>query len=377
MKANAKKGYFNGSAVKYGYKTKVVEKLGDKEKKKLTINKEEAEIVRLIFKQYTTCNSGAKGITHYLNSKGIMRRGKVWNLSRILYILSDESYIGNFYYNKRDKRHILQPKDQWILTKIPPIIDEESWETAKKILDNRRQINSAVASSPTLLTGLLMCALCGSRMSLETGKGYRYYNCNRYLRQGKSRCIGQRVRCDELEQAVIQHIHRDIFPRDRIKNLLTTIVEQNKVINEDNDHLKKILTKQIAGVDKRITNIITAIEELEGSLNYKKLGLRMEALEKDKLQLETQLSEIKAPITRMPSITTKQLDSFYEKVQNIFNGNEPKLQRMYLKLWIDKIWVCLPTLDICTKLDEIFDSIFSYNKNGWWAVQESNLRPTD
>ena len=50
MNANAAEGFWNGGPVPFGYRAVTVEKRKDKEKKKLTICDEEAEIVRRIFR---------------------------------------------------------------------------------------------------------------------------------------------------------------------------------------------------------------------------------------------------------------------------------------------------------------------------------------
>lgn len=62
----------------------------------LTINKEESEVVKLIFKRYIKIKSMPQ-LAYDLNQQGITtRRGKKWSARVIKYILDNELYIGKY-----------------------------------------------------------------------------------------------------------------------------------------------------------------------------------------------------------------------------------------------------------------------------------------
>src|SRR6516225_1864173 len=57
MKENARQGFWNGARPPFGYATRIAERRGNKDKKVLIVEEQEAQIVRLIF----AMASGAKG----------------------------------------------------------------------------------------------------------------------------------------------------------------------------------------------------------------------------------------------------------------------------------------------------------------------------
>jgi DNA invertase Pin-like site-specific DNA recombinase len=79
MNANAAEGFWNGGPVPFGYRSVTVEKRKDKDKEKLAIHDEEAEVVRCVFRlaQYGDGNGpmGARAIAEWLNARGYMLRG--------------------------------------------------------------------------------------------------------------------------------------------------------------------------------------------------------------------------------------------------------------------------------------------------------------
>lgn len=198
-------------------------------KKKLIINPEEAEIVRLIYSWYIS-GMGGKAIAERLNNQEHLYRGKPWSKNRILDIIGDESYVGRYSYNKKDhKTNRLKPREEWILIPVDPIIDESVWTRAKAMKEarkpNARQGNPAVVGAKTLLTGIAVCGLCGANMCLETAKAgkYTYYNCSSFFRKGKSACPGQRIPAEKLEKAILDRMANKLFTKARVRQIVRGI----------------------------------------------------------------------------------------------------------------------------------------------------------
>lgn len=85
MLENARRGFWNGSKAPFGYRTVVVERHGNKNKKKLAIEPTEAEIVRLAFQLYLhgdgrTGPLGVKATTTYLNARGFRNAGQPFRI---------------------------------------------------------------------------------------------------------------------------------------------------------------------------------------------------------------------------------------------------------------------------------------------------------
>ena len=166
MKENARHGFSNGSKAPFGYRTIETEVIGNKGKKKkrLEIDPAEAAIVKRMFDLYLngdqTRSMGAKDIAVYLNQRNTTLRGQKWTRGRVHEVLSNRTYIGEYYFNQRDhKTKALKPQSEWIRLEIEPIIEAAAFEDARSRCAARApaMVPPRIVNSPTLLTGLLKC----------------------------------------------------------------------------------------------------------------------------------------------------------------------------------------------------------------------------
>lgn len=87
------------------------------------------------------------------------------------------SLTGEYYFNKHEaKTGRSKPESEWIKLNIEPIIDQDIFKRVAELKESRSpaKMPPRVVNSPTLLTGLLKCGVCGASMTLATGKGGRY-----------------------------------------------------------------------------------------------------------------------------------------------------------------------------------------------------------
>lgn len=179
-------------------------------KKKWIIDEEAVGTVREIFQLYISGNT-FMGIAAMLNERGIAppcvrkaqlglnpnggysktRLAHVWDFHAVSDIIDRIDYIGHtasLTMTKRsykDKRVIHKPEDEWVITKNTqePIIDEETWETVRRIRANGKRRHTDLGEMP-VLNGILFCSDCGSKLyaarctSLKASN--EYYNCSRY-----------------------------------------------------------------------------------------------------------------------------------------------------------------------------------------------------
>jgi site-specific DNA recombinase len=214
MCENARQGFWNGSHAPYGYSIEVAERRGNKDKKVLVINEEEAQVVRLIFDMATGVQGrpvGVKAIASHLNQRGFLRRGRRFSTGGIHEILTSTTYHGRHYFNRRDSRNGRpRPPSEWIGFKVPALIEETTFNAAQALLQSRnpKRMPPRVANGPTFLAGLARCGHCGAALIQNTGKGgaYRYYCCSRKLKEGAMACRGLRIRMDKLDGIVLEEV---------------------------------------------------------------------------------------------------------------------------------------------------------------------------
>ena len=323
-------------------------------KRRLAVNPEEADIVRLIYRWYVS-DMGAKAVAERLNREGYAYRGKKWGKNRILDIIGDEAYIGKYYYNRRDHRtRKIKPREEWIPLSVEPIVDEGVWQRAKDLKEARAPLDSsrnpAVVGSKTLLTGLAVCGLCGARMTLETAKGgkFTYYNCSNYIRRGKSTCGGQRIPAAPLEQAILDHMTDKLFTKDRVKGILKGLYAEIRKMDKGREGQRKSLLRQYGLIKCKLTKQYDAIES--GVIALDHVGERIRELQGQLSTIKEKLDEIKSH-TAIPLhlFREESLERFQAMIKEMFLGEDRVATKAYLKLFIEKIIINLPRIDITCK----------------------------
>jgi DNA invertase Pin-like site-specific DNA recombinase len=170
MKENARQGYFNGSRPPFGYRTEAVEAPGRKGKKRrVVIHEGEAAIVRKVFGLYLRGENGHElgdyGIARALNRMGTPYRGKPWTKGRVETALTHRAYIGEWVFNKRNRKAgRMNPPGDWVVCAVPPIIPEGTFVDVQQKRESRqpKRVPPRVVSSPTFLAGLVKCGECGA-----------------------------------------------------------------------------------------------------------------------------------------------------------------------------------------------------------------------
>ena len=177
----------------------------DKEKKKhgrYKINKEEAEVVRMIFGWIGNDGLALRQVVRKLQELGIQpRKSKrgVWNTSTLATMCQNKAYIGEAHYgstyavvpenpiikdkNRKVKKSSrkLRPESEWMASKIPvPVIVERAlFQKVRAQLDQNRLLSQRNTKNEYLLSGRIFCA-CGTRRNGEgpqKGK-HLYYRCS-------------------------------------------------------------------------------------------------------------------------------------------------------------------------------------------------------
>ena len=205
--------------VKFGYK-RSVEKgvvagsnniLGfRKEKGKLVIIEEEAEVIRKIFELYVYEGIGTTKLSYELYNKYGYKnsRGKPIDPANIRDIIRNPKYKGYYCANKsetldfRTKARRINPKDKWIIYKdfenVPPIVSEELWDKANKIIESRGTKHSnddkSVYTKRFPLSSKLFCFHDGCtfvRGNWKTKNGKKvFWGCDCYRRNGTAKSNG-------------------------------------------------------------------------------------------------------------------------------------------------------------------------------------------
>lgn len=348
MKENARQGFWNGSRPPFGYRTVEAERLGNKgnRKQQLAIDPAEAALVRHIFDWYMHGRGngpmGAKQIAACLNETGRTHRGTLWTRSRVHEVLSNRTYMGEFYFNRTSaKTGALKPESEWILLRVEPLLSADVFAAvqARKASRAFDKVAPSIVGSDTLLTGLIKCGCCGAGMTTATGKGgrYRYYKCNTRIARHIGQCSNPAVSMPKMDSAILTALADKVFTPERVNSILLSL----------KTHLKQSQAEE----EKAVHSLQSELKELEQANER-----LFEAVEKGILPLDTQLqkrsqrnqarrqellTEMASHRRRqsMPAIRAGQVDLFCRALRSKLLEGKSGFAKEYLRLFVNEVRV--------------------------------------
>ena len=170
---SVQEGKFVGNIAPFGYDRL---KLKDSKGYTLSINQDEALIVKEIFRLYAFENATLNSVAQQLNDLNLKPRiANEWTISSVKDILSNPTYIGKIAWNRRKQKKktkngniiITRPRNTEFLIYDglhEPIIDNKTWIIVQ---EKRKQNTPKIKHSNTIqnpLVGLVFCEKCGKLM---------------------------------------------------------------------------------------------------------------------------------------------------------------------------------------------------------------------
>ena len=283
---------------------------------RLTINDEEAEVVRLIFSLYVNQSMGMRKISQYLyKTKGITSsQGNPFNTTTIKNMILNPKYKGYYCANKtksidyKTKRSVKVDESEWIVYRdenIPAIISEDTWDKANALLKARGKTlreSGAEYHNSYPYSSKLICAQHGTsfhRQALKSAKGKKeIWQCKTYRTKGLAGCSAPQLRTTELDNvmaAIFKRINQD---KDRFVNQTLSLIQNTpdeKDYRADIDKLQiqidsisakkdKLLEMSIEGM---ITNQEFKSRNDEFNEQVKRLQKKIQALAEEQAKSET------------------------------------------------------------------------------------------
>jgi len=156
----------------------------------LEIEPNEARIVRQVFEWYVAGGGfsvplSMRAIAQRLRADAVPSRGSgnqkrgrsAWNVTTVGRILAAPTYVGTWYYGKRDRQGRQNPKKDWMAVTVPAIIDRPTWEAAQERRRTNQDQSPRNTKRPYLLRRRVTCGACGFKMKAFSIGEYLYYNC--------------------------------------------------------------------------------------------------------------------------------------------------------------------------------------------------------
>ena len=349
MCENARQGFWNGSHPPFGYKTRIAERRGAKDKKVLVIDdEEEAGVVREIFALAGSREGrplGVKAIACRLTERGITRRGVRFSTGSVYEILTSPTYYGQHYFNRRDSRTgAPRPPSQWVGVQVPAIIEESAFNTVQALMQSRspKRTPPRVVNGPTFLAGIVRCGYCGAAMIQNTGKGglYRYYCCSSKLKKGPSACRGLRAPMDKLDEIVVSEVVRQVLDPGRLTAMLDAYV-QSAAAQADGaklqlTRLRHDHTGAVAGIARLLELVEKGLMEAEDPA----MRERLVALKLQRDQIAKEIGELQNRMaSSTPTITPEKVARAGGLLRDKLHERSPEFRQAYARLLLDEVRV--------------------------------------
>ena len=229
-----KNGHVLGNDKLYGY---------DKKDCVLTVNEEEAEIIRIIFDLYGNQRLGTRTISKRLMELGYTsREGNAFNTLTIRHILENPKYKGWYCGNKsqsvdyRTKRNVLLDESEWVTypdPSIPAIVSEELWNRANALYRRRREEMKSHSSGLSFhnrypYSTKIYCEEHGTtfhRQVIQTKKGQQeVWQCKVYRSHGRAACSAPQIRSSDLD-VILSDIFKELVrDKEKIIDSLVTVL---------------------------------------------------------------------------------------------------------------------------------------------------------
>jgi hypothetical protein len=193
--------------------------------------------VREVFSRFADGET-MKAIVCDLNRRGVPSPGASWKrtsrakhgrwlVSALHALLQNERYVGRLVWNRSawhkdpdsgKRRRIERPASEWVIQEIEPLIDLDTWASVQARFSPTGCGRGGV--SRYLLSGLLECAVCGSKFIVYGGSQHRYI-CGTRHAGGEHACSnGLTVKREVAEQMILRHVLDQLLSPEAISQAL-------------------------------------------------------------------------------------------------------------------------------------------------------------
>src|SRR5919106_1370572 len=284
------------------------------------INQAQAAVVVRIYEEYAAGRS-PQAITMQLNKEQIPGpRGGPWrdttirgHFTRGIGILNNEVYIGRRVWNRQRfmkdpatgrRRARRNDPERLIVEEVPElrIIDDDLWAAVKARQTAIRESEGVTKARATrfweqrraqhLLTGLVYCGSCGSRLA---SVGRDYLACS--AARGQGTCTNRKgVRRSPLEALILEGLRQRLMAPEMVEEFITAYHEEVNRHRREATAARASKERALAEVTRKLDKLIEAL--IEG---YRAPGLqqRLDDMEARKAVLEQELAADPPPPVRL------------------------------------------------------------------------------
>lgn len=343
-KINAEKGRVPN--IVYGYDKTIGDYFN------LTVNQEEAQIIRQIYQWYTKDGYGASKIANMLNEKGVKtKRNCNWSQNATCRILTNELYTGKVINGKQEVADFLtgqrkeKDESEWLVTLRPElrIIEDEVFDKAQDILKGRHdsfKITHERQSNKYLFSTLIKCKECGwsfRRTVRQYKNTYVRWVCSGHNGKGADSCPNAvTVDEEELIQALQEYFREILGKKKKVINYVIKEFQRVYKAKDENIEYEKQLNTELNRLRKSREKYMDMYTD--DLISREELNEKIGGMRKEIERLENELKMVSYHLTKGEQLEAI-LNSTFKQLEDITDVHEmtnAQLKRLINKIEVDK-----------------------------------------
>lgn len=318
----------------------------------LSINEEEAAVVRQIYKWYIQDGYGTARISGFLNERGLKtKRNCQWSQNAVCRILTNELYTGKIINGKQEVTDFLtgqrKEKDEtdWMVVERPElrIIEPETFEQAQQTMQARGKafrVDKERQSNKYLFSTLIKCKECGwsFRRTVRTYKNtYVRWVCSGHNGKGADSCPNA-VALDEEELIrTLQKYFSDLL--ESKKNVIRHITNEFQRVykaKDENLNYEKELNARLSKLQKTRQRYMDMYAD--DLISREELNEKIGGMRKEIEGLESELKMVSYHLTKGEQLEGI-LNRTFREIEDISDVGEmsnAQLKKIIQKIEVDK-----------------------------------------
>ena len=318
----------------------------------LTVNQEEAAVVRQIYHWYTKEGYGAAKISNLLNEKKIRtKRNCQWSQNGICRILTNELYTGKIINGKQEVTDFLtgrredRDETEWMVVERPDlqIVDKETFDQAQRIMTERGKafkVNKERHSNKYLFSTLIKCKECGwsFRRTVRTYKNtYIRWVCSGHNGKGVDSCPNAvTVDEEELIEVLQEYFARLLEGKKQVVQYVISEFQKVYRARDENLNYEKELTAQLDKLQRTRQKYMDMYAD--DLISREELNDRIGGMRQEIERLENERKMVSYHLTKGEQLEAILHQTFreIEDITDVRQMTNAQLKRIIQKIEVDK-----------------------------------------
>ncbi len=258
---------------------------------RMTIEPREAAVVLRIFQEFAD-GQAESSIMKRLNQDGVQGRFRSkggWSPATVHRILRNEKYAGKWVWNRSEtrrdpktgrRRKFPKPESEWFVNHDESlrIVPQDLWDRVQARLQDVRKLwpggkgrrgyegeqgHRVVLYPKELLSGGMVCGVCGSAIVKVSGKGDGYYGC---LGATKGACDNRvLIRRTLAERIITAGVREKLSSTENMAYILKRVEDAVARMCSDVPETIRLKEAELQAEERRVANFIEFVAEGRGS----------------------------------------------------------------------------------------------------------------